>query len=588
MPSSSSSSSLSPSVVSEEELELDVLIVGAGFAGLYMLHRIRQLLEGFTVKVFEAGSGIGGTWFWNRYPGARCDIQSLDYSYSFSPELEQEWKWTERYPSQPEILRYIEHVAERFELRRDIRLNTRVETAHYDEKSRRWSVEAIDSSSASSPRHIKVTAKFLVMATGCLSVSRLPSIEGLNEFKGKIYRTSQWPHENVDFTNQRVAVIGTGSSGIQSIPVIAQQAKHLTVFQRTPNFSIPAGNEPLDPEMELRIKSEYRQYRQRAKESTYGVPFVGGRPVPAVADTPEDRVKAFQERWDNLDKQSSVTFLATYPDLLFNKDSNDSASEFVRSKIREKVKDARVAESLCPKDHPIGTKRICIDTHYYETYNRDNVTLVDLRQTPIEKITPNGIRTTNITTNDKEDSKATTATAEGTEYEFDSIVFATGFDAFTGALFSIDLKGKGGVTIKDRWSNGPRTYLGLSVADFPNLFTITGPQSPSVFTNMIPSIEQHVEWIADLLVYMRNQGHVAIEATKEAEDAWVDHSLMIANMSLFPLANSWYMGANIPGKPRVFMPYVAGLNNYSKKCDDVAAKGYEGFVFVSQDQAQQA
>jgi len=527
--------------------DVHAVIVGAGFAGLYMLHRLRQL--GLTARVFEAGDDIGGTWYWNRYPGARCDVESLDYSYSFSDELQQEWKWSERYASQPEILTYINHVADRFDLRRDIQVGTRVTAARFDESARLWTV--------TTDRGDRVTTRFCIMATGCLSSAQVPKYPGLESFRGKTYHTGRWPHEGVDFTGQRVGIIGTGSSAIQSIPIIAEQARHLFVFQRTPNFSIPAHNAPLDPELEQRVKASYADFRRQARESRVG--FVIDRSeASALAVSEAERRGEYEKRW----RRGGLGFSATYVDLLTSKDANDTAAEFCREKIRAVVRDPEVAETLAPKDYPVGTKRMCVDTRYYETYNRDNVTLIDIRRAPIEAITPDGLRTTEAT------------------YTFDRLVFATGFDAMTGALLSIDIRGRGGRSLKETWAEGPKTYLGLTVAGFPNLFAITGPGSPSVLSNMIVSIEQHVDWIADCVDRMRAQGQATIEATAAAQEAWVAHVNEVGHMTLYPRANSWYMGANIPGKPRIFMPYIGGVGAYRQICDGVAAKGYEGFTLT--------
>jgi len=531
----------------EQKQTVDAVIVGAGFAGLYMLHRLRGL--GLSVHVFEAGKGVGGTWYWNRYPGARCDVESMDYSYSFSEELQQEWRWSERYSAQPEILRYINHVADRFDLRRDITFSTRVTSAVFDEATSRWDVRTDTGE--------QVGARFCIMATGCLSTAQVPSFKGRESFEGKWYHTGAWPHEGVDFGGQRVGIIGTGSSAIQSIPIIARQAAHLHVFQRTPNFSVPAHNAPLDPEYERSVKANYADFRRQARESRIG--FVVERSDKSALEvSPEERVREYEKRWN----RGGLGFAATYNDLQISKDANDTAAEYFRAKIRSLVRDPAIGEALVPQHYPLGTKRLCVDTGYYETFNRDNVTLVDIRKSPIEEITPRGLRT-----------------RDG-EYEFDSIVFATGFDAMTGALMSIDLRGMGGKTIQQKWAEGPRTYLGLTIAGFPNLFMITGPGSPSVLSNMIVSIEQHVDWIADCITHLREQGKASIEATVEAENGWVEHVDEVGHMTLYPLADSWYMGANIPGKPRIFMPYIGGVGVYRQKCDDVASKGYEGFVLA--------
>ncbi|WP_437331806.1 flavin-containing monooxygenase [Sorangium sp. So ce394] len=525
----------------------DAVVVGAGFAGLYMLYRLRQL--GLSARVYEAGSGVGGTWFWNRYPGARCDIPSMDYSYSFSPELQQAWKWTERYATQPEILRYLEHVADRFELRRDIQLGTRVTAAAFDERTGRWLVRTGDGAS--------VSAGFLIMATGCLSAAKTPDLPGIERFQGARYHTSRWPHGGVDLRGKRVGVLGTGSSGVQVIPVIAEQAARLFVFQRTPCFSVPARNAPLDPAYEAWMKANYAEYRRKARETRAGV-VMEVNPKSALEVSPEERERAYKARWE----QGGTSFLVTFSDVMRSREANETAAEFVRSQIRATVRDPAVAEALCPREYPLGTRRLCVDTRYYETFNRDNVTLVDLNASPIEEITERGLRT------------------RSAEHALDCLVFATGFDAMTGALTRIDLRGRGGASLKQVWADGPRAYLGLAVAGFPNLFTITGPGSPSVFSNAIVSIEQHVEWIADCLAYLRARGLERIEATAEAEDRWVAHVKEVADGTLYPLAHSWYIGANIPGKPRVLMPYAGGVGAYRKRCEEVAAQGYAGFALA--------
>jgi cyclohexanone monooxygenase len=529
------------------ETQLDAIVAGAGLAGLYALYRLRGL--GMKVRVYEAGSGVGGTWFWNRYPGARCDIESLEYSYSFSEDLEQEWKWPERYGTQPEILRYINHVAERFDLLRDVQLDTRVVSAVFDAAENRWTVTTHRGEIARAP--------YCILATGNLSTPRIPEFAGLDRFEGTWYHSGLWPHEGVDFTGRRVAVIGTGSTAIQMIPRIAEQAQHLYVLQRTPNFSLPARNAPLDPDEERRHKAEYRQRRRFAYETPFGV---SGYPRPtrsALDDTPEERERTYEAKWA---QGGTIGLLTAYTDLLISQEANETAAEFVRRKIRGIVRDPAVAELLAPRDHPIGTKRLCLDTSYYETYNRDNVTLVDVRRAPIEEITPKGLRTSEA------------------QYEVDALVFATGFDAMTGALAEIDIRPASGATLKQRWSAGPQTYLGLMVAGFPNLFLITGPGSPGVKSQMILSIEQHTDWIVECLEHLRARDFNRIEAQAEAESAWTQHVNEVAAATLYPLANSWYMGANIPGKPRVFMPYVGGVHAYKAKCDAVARNGYEGFT----------
>ncbi len=522
----------------------DVVVVGAGFAGLYMLYRLRQL--GLRTRVFEAGDGVGGTWYWNRYPGARCDVESMQYSYSFSPELQQEWEWTERYPQQEEILRYINHVADRFDLRRDIQLQTRVTAATFDEARHHWTVQT--------DRGDTVVARYVISAAGCLSAGRVPDIPGLDTFEGKWYHTGNWPHHEVDFSGQRVGVIGTGSSGIQAIPAIARHAGQVVVFQRTPNFSIPAWNRPLDPEEQKKWKEKYPEYREQARKTRSGILYdYSQRGTFEVSE--EERRTEYERRW----KRGGANYTHAFNDIFFNREANDQAAEFVRDKIRGIVKNPQVAAKLAPTDHAIGTKRICVDTDYYDTFNLPHVSLVDVKATPIQGIVPNGIRTTEAT------------------YELDSIVFATGYDAVTGALDRIDIRGRGGLALKQKWTEGPRTYLGLMTAGFPNLFFITGPGSPSVLTNVIVAIEQHVDWIARCLKHMLDAKLEVAEAKPEAETEWVAHVNEVADKTLFPTTASWYTGANVPGKPRVFLPYVGGLGNYTVICDEVAADGYRGF-----------
>ena len=528
---------------------LDVLVVGAGFSGVYMLHRLRQL--GLSARVLERGDGVGGVWFWNRYPGARCDVQSFDYCYSFDEDLQQEWRWTERYAAQPEILSYIEHVVERFDLLRDIQLETTVVSADFDERTDRWHVRTDDD-------HTFV-AQFVVMATGVLSASKRPDFPGLEDFEGDWYLTSSWPKEGVDLSGRRVGLIGTGSTGIQIAPQLAEQADHLYVFQRTPNFSMPARNHPLDDDFYRELRAGYRERRTAARQTARGYPsppVLGDR--PALEHSAQERQEVYERVWAN----GGPTFTSSFPDLILDKAANDTAADFVRSKIREIVRDPVTAELLSPHDHPLGTRRPCVDTDYYPVFNRDDVTLVDVRRAAIERIEPHGLRTT-------EES-----------YELDTIVFAIGFDAMTGALMRIDIKGAGGAPLREAWEDGPHSYLGLAVAGFPNLFMITGPGSPSVLTNMVMSIEQHVEWISELLRHAHANGVQRIEARIEAQEAWGEHVVEAADKTLLPLANSWWTGSNIPGKPRVFMPYVAGFAVYGQKLQEVVDRGYDGFDLI--------
>jgi cyclohexanone monooxygenase len=532
----------------------DVVVVGAGFAGMYMLYRL--LGQGLKARVYEQGGDVGGTWYWNRYPGARCDVESMQYSYSFSDELQQEWNWSERYAPQAEILKYANHVADRFNLRGDIELNTRVDRAVFNENTGTWQVTTSDGKT--------VTAKFVVLATGCLSNARVPDIKGLSDFKGKVYHTGHWPHEQVNFTGQRVGVIGTGSSAIQSVPVIAQQARHLYVFQRTPNFSIPARNAELTAEEREAFRTNYPEIRRFAREEARNGIYAELPDRGALDDGDNARRAKYEQRW----AKGGLTFMLAYNNLILDKAANDTAADFVRDKIAEIVKDPETAKLLQPDNHPIGSKRICVDTEYYAAFNRPNVTLVDIRSNGIEEILPNAVRT------------------GGKNYEIDALVLATGFDAMTGSVARIDIRGRGGKTLNQKWAEGPKTYLGLMSEGFPNLFIITGPGSPSVLSNMIVSIEQHVDWITDCLAFMRDRGLETMEATKDAEDQWVAHVNEVAHQTLYPQANSWYMGANIPGKPRIFMPYIGGVGIYRHICDDVAAKGYEGFAMMAKERAQ--
>ncbi len=538
------------------EQAFDVVVVGAGFGGMYMLHRLRGL--GLSVRVYEQGSDVGGTWYWNRYPGARCDVESMQYSYSFSDELQQEWNWSERYAPQPEILKYAQHVAERFDLRPDIAFNTRVERAEFDEDRDVWEVTTSDGKA--------VRAQFVVLATGCLSNARMPDIKGLAGFAGKVYHTGHWPHDGVDFTGQRVGVIGTGSSAIQSVPVIAEQASHLFVFQRTPNFSIPARNAALTAEERDAFRNNYPEIRRFAREEARNGIYAEPPDRGALDDGENTRRVKYEQRWT----KGGLTFMLAYNNLLLDKAANDTAADFVREKIAEIVKDPETAKRLQPDNHPIGTKRICVDTDYYAAFNRPNVTLVDIREGGIEEIRTDAVR------------------AGGQNYEIDALVLATGFDAMTGSVAKIDIRGRNGRTLNQKWADGPKTYLGLMSEGFPNLFIITGPGSPSVLSNMIVSIEQHVDWIADCLAFMRGRGLTSMEASRVAEEQWVSHVNEVAHMTLYPQANSWYMGANIPGKPRIFMPYIGGVGVYRGICNGVAAKGYEGFTMTAREVARVA
>lgn len=530
--------------MSESIRTFDAVVVGAGFAGMYMLYQLRR--HGYRVVVFERADDVGGTWYWNRYPGARCDVESLEYSYSFSDSLQQDWEWSERYSGQPEILRYANHVADRFDLRRDIEFETSVVSAHYQNDESKWCI--------STDRDETVVARYLIMATGCLSSTNLPDIEGISDFQGERYHTGQWPHEPVDLKRKRIGIIGTGSSAIQAIPYLAKEAGELVVFQRTPNFSIPARNREADPHEVERVKRDYQGFREFNRMAPAAIRgSMPGRNESAL-DVPEgEREVELQKRWEH----GGFAFMGAFNDLGLNKEANDVAAEFVRARIREIVKDPVVADELSP-DNVIGCKRLCLDTEYYETYNLSHVILVDINKDPIHCLTKDGVKTAS------------------TEYMFDVVVFATGFDAMTGTLLRIDIRGKDGQRLQQKWEEGPKTYLGLTTANFPNMFMISGPGSPSVLTNMIVSIEQHVDWITACLEYMREHDYKMINAESSAEEAWVAYVNAIAGMTLYPTCNSWYLGANIPGKPRVFMPHV-GFPNYVQRCEEVVNNNYQGF-----------
>ncbi|WP_120077001.1 flavin-containing monooxygenase [Aurantiacibacter odishensis] len=525
---------------------LDALIVGAGFAGLYMLHKLRQ--DGFTTQVVEKGSGVGGTWFWNRYPGARCDIPSIEYSYSFDAELEAEWRWSERYAAQPEILRYLEHVAERFDLRRDIALQTLVTSARWQEEEGRWLVET-DGGDA-------YDVQFLILATGALSEPKQPDIPGLENFEGQVLHSAMWD-DSADLAGKNVCHFGTGSTGIQVVGEVAKVAKRLTVFQRTPNFAVPAGNHPLPQDYLEDLLPRYPELRERARTSPLGW-FHGAWEGSAKADDPEAREKRLEKAW----KAGTTGLLQAYEDLLFDEESNSYAADFARRKIAELVDDPETARKLTPHGYPMGSRRLCTEVNFYEAMNRDNVALVDVREEPVVDVTARSVK------------------AEKGEYPADVIILATGFDACVGAIKAIDIRGRDGRSIRDEWDNGPRAYLGLAVEGFPNMFTITGPGSPSVLSNVVVSIEQHVEWVARCTAHMRSAGQQVIEATAEAETAWMEHAHEVAHSTLFPRASSWYQGHTKDGR-QVFMPYVGGVGAYRAKCDEVAAKGYEGFLMES-------
>jgi cation diffusion facilitator CzcD-associated flavoprotein CzcO len=526
---------------------LDAIVVGAGFAGLYALHKLRS--QGLSVLVLEAAPELGGTWYYNRYPGARCDVESVDYCYSFSDELQQQWNWTEKYATQAEILAYLNWVADKLDLRRDIAINTRVMSAVLDETALCWTVTTDAGQTLS--------ARFCLMATGPLSAALTPNFNGLDAFAGEIHYTAQWPHDPVDFTGKRVAVIGTGSSGIQSIPLIAEQATHLYVFQRTPNYSVPAGNKPLLPHELNDIKAGYAERRRLSWRSGGGSPHLTA-PKPTMEFTPEERRAAFEKRW----QLGGVLFSKTFPDQMTDLEANEQARKFYEEKVRAVIDDPAVADMLIPGDHPIGTKRICTDSNYFQTFNRPNVSLVSVRASPIESVDATGINTTDA------------------HYDIDMIVLATGFDAMTGALGKIDIVGLDGTALRDDWTHGPRTYLGLGVDGFPNLFLISGPGAPAVLANMVLHAEAQVNWIADAITYLDNHGYAAMEATVDSVDGWGAECARRAEATLFTKANSWYMGANVPGKPRGFMLFVGGFATYNDICAEVADAGYQGFDLI--------
>ena len=535
-----------------KNVDVDVVVVGAGFSGLYLLYRLRK--AGFSTRVFERGGDVGGTWYWNRYPGARCDVESLQYSYSFDEQLQQDWHWPEKFSAQPDILAYANHVADRFNLKKDIEFNIEVKASWFDEKLKTWKITTNTGE--------EINAQYFIMATGCISTTQIPNIKGLSDYVGNTFHTGDWPHEEVDFSGQSIAVIGTGSSGIQSIPVLAKQAKKLTVFQRTPNYSIPSQNEPMTKKYERSWKDVYSERRKEMRYSAHGS-LKDLNDVPALSVDEDQRQELYTKRW----AIGGTGFLGSFNDLLTNADANYTAAEYVRQQIKRVVKDKETAEILCPRSYPIGTKRICIDTGYFETYNRENVKLVDISKKPIQRLVADGI------------------IVDDQLYAFDSIIFATGFDAMTGSIFNVDIKGRGGLALKEKWNAGPKTYLGLMSASFPNLFMITGPGSPSVKSNMIMSIEQHVDLVIETLLSMRRKGLLVVEPELEAENKWVDHVQEVANKTLFPQANSWYMGANIPGKPRLFMPYIGGVGAYREICEEIVANNYRGFKFEKSKQA---
>jgi cyclohexanone monooxygenase len=536
--------------------DFDVLIVGAGWSGMMALHRLRS--RGFSARILEAAPEVGGTWYWNRYPGARCDVESIHYSYSFDEDLQQEWNWTERYAAQPELLSYARHVAERFDLRRDIQFNTKVSSAEFDDGANAWTLRTEDGEA--------FTSKFCILATGVLSAPKIPDLPGLEDFRGIVLNTSDWPEELVDFTGKTVAVIGTGSSGIQAIPEIAKTAEQLYVLQRTPSYSLPANNRPVDREELAAVKANYSELREASRNAIGGIAYEeSGKSAFDVSDA--ERQAIYEEVYA---EGLPFKFQGLFTDQLTDREANATAADFVARKIAERVKDPELAAALTPSGYPIATRRLCIDTGYYETFNRENVTLVNLLKEPISAITEKGI-----------------TTAERT-YEVDYLVLATGFDAVTGSFTRIDVRGTGAQSLKEKWAGAASSYLGLAVHGFPNLFTVTGPLSPSVLSNMMVSIEHHVDWIIGCISHLEQNGIDRIEPTEEAEQEWGRHANEIADFTLFPQSGSWYLGANVEGKPRQVLPYLGGVHNYRRLTQEIAADGYRGFTTRSHEAAELA
>ena len=528
--------------------QVDAVVVGAGFAGMYALYKLRE--QGLRVQVYEAGTGVGGTWYWNRYPGARVDSQAYIYQYWFSKDLLNEWDWSERFPAQEETERYLNHVADRFDLRKDIQFETRVTAATYDEKAKRWLVSTDDGQT--------VSAQYFMMGTGGLSVPMLPALPGIERFQGRIVHTAQWPREGVDLKGKRVGIIGTGATGIQVIQTIAGEVGHLTVFQRTPNYTIPMRNPKYDDAARAELRAQYPMLKERVQRTFAGFDYdFEDRSFFDVA--PEERQRILQRLWDD----GSLNFwIGGFREVFFDEQVNAEFSEFVRQRIRERVKDPKVADKLVPQDYGFGTRRVPLETKYYEAFNRDNVLLVDTKATPIEEVTAQGIRT-----------------SEGL-HEIDILICATGFDAGTGALTKVDIRGRDGLLLRDAWAqDGVRTTMGLQVHGYPNLFMTMAPFSPAAaFCNVPTCLQQQVDWISDCIAFVRRQGRQSIEPSAEAEAKWVAHHDEVANMTLVPKTNSWYMGSNIKGKPRRLLAYAGGVGTYRAKCDEVKASGYEGFV----------
>ena len=523
----------------------DVVVIGAGFGGMYAHYRFRQL--GLSLFGFEQGTDVGGTWYWNRYPGARCDVESVDYCYSFSRELLGEWQWSERFSTQPEILDYAGYVADRFDLRRDIKFETKVVSSRYNEAANLWTVTTDKGES--------ITCQYLVTTVGCLSVPKEPEFEGLENFKGEWVQTGAWPKQGVDWAGKNVIVVGTGSSAIQTIPEVAKTAGHLTVFQRTANYTVPAYNGPLPDHRREEVFADYPAYLDMLKHTRGGQTFELGTDLSAADFSPEEQRERLQQAW----QLGRWNLQSCFRDITINEDTNRMVADFFAEKVRETVKDRATAEMLIPSGYPLGTKRLCLDSDYFETFNRDNVDLIDINEEPIVRITETGLQT------GKQD------------YPADLIIFAIGFDAMTGPLVNLGIEGRGGQSLKQAWQDGPECYLGIAAPGFPNLFMVNGPSSVSVLSNMILTLEHHVDWIADCIEAMRGKGRDTIEARDDATYDWAAHTEMVANRTLFPKANSWYMGANVEGKPRMFLAYIGGFANYVARFDAVAANDLEGF-----------
>lgn len=540
----------------EDPRTVDVAVIGAGAAGIYAMHKMAAL--GFSAVGFERGSSVGGAWYWNRYPGLYCDIESVDYSYSFSEELQQEWVWKRKYSTQPEILSYFEWVADRLDVRKHFQFDTSVTDAVWSEERQRWRV--------STDRGTVVDARFIIGATGPLSMPKIPEFAGADDFRGEILVTARWPREPQDFSGKRVAVIGTGSSGIQVIPVVAEQAEQLYVMQRTPSFAVPAHNHLLEQPYIDEVKGSYREYRERARNTPLGV-YTGTSGKNAAEVTVAERELEFQRAYDY---GSTVKFGSSFDDLLFNPDSNQAAADFLAGKIRSRVFDPAVAEKLIPSGYPILTRRLCSENNYYEAFNRPNVRLVDLFEEEIVRFTSAGIETTKDA------------------YDVDVIILATGFDAFTGALRAINFVGREGRTLREKWDESPSTYLGIAVSGFPNLFTVVGPLGGAGISNVVLNIEQHIEWIGDFLADLRGRGAASFDADADAEQGWVDRVAEVADSTLFKHANSWYTGSNIEGKPRVVLQWVGGVSEYERILREAATDDYRGFNLVMSDEHELA